>query len=45
MDSDIEGDGVSGDFFKYLHSKDELKFSPNINLPDTIVYKSGQPVC
>lgn len=40
----IETDGISENFFDLLYSKDELNFGPSINIPDTIVFKYGQPV-
>lgn len=42
--SDLVGDGISEDFFCYLWMKDELGFGPAVNVPDTIVYKYGQPI-
>lgn len=36
-------DGVSEELFRLLWSKDELNFGPSVNIPDTIVYKFGQP--
>ncbi len=36
-------DGISEDLYKLMWSKDELNFGPPINIPDTIVYKFGQP--
>jgi hypothetical protein len=36
-------DGISEDLYKLLWSKDELNYGPSINIPDTIVYKYGQP--
>ena len=43
--SPLHGDGLSDSLFHHLWQRDELSFSPPINLPDTIVYKFGQPVC
>ncbi|GMH78962.1 hypothetical protein TrST_g4447 [Triparma strigata] len=40
----LHGDGVSDAFFQFLWQKDELNFGPTINLPDTVIYKFGQPV-
>lgn len=40
----LHGDGVSDAFFHFLWQKDELNFGPTINLPDTVIYKFGQPV-
>ena len=40
----LHGDGVSDAFFQFLWQKDELNFGPSINLPDTVIYKFGQPV-
>lgn len=42
--SSLTKDGVTEDLFKLLWAKDELNFSPMINVPDTIIYKYGQPV-
>lgn len=39
----LEDDGVSDEFFHYLWTKDELNFSPPINIPDTVFMKYGQP--
>jgi len=39
----LTDDGISEQFFELLWSKDELNFGPSINIPDTIVYKFGQP--
>ena len=41
---DLSSDGISFDFFNMLWMKDELNFGPSVNLPDTVVYKFGQPV-
>jgi hypothetical protein len=41
---DLTSDGVSYDFFNLLWTKDELNFGPSINIPDTIIFKYGQPV-
>ncbi|KAG5189969.1 hypothetical protein JKP88DRAFT_142705, partial [Tribonema minus] len=40
----IAGDGVCISLYEYLWCKDEISFSPQINVPDTVVYKYGQPV-
>jgi hypothetical protein len=40
----IEVDGISEEFFRLLWSKDELNFGPSINIPDTVIFKYGQPV-
>eukprot|EP00752_Nemacystus_decipiens_P017513 g15697.t2 len=40
----LEGDGVSEQLYEFIWCKDELSFRPTINVPDTIVYKFGQPV-
>jgi hypothetical protein len=40
----IDGDGVCASLYEYLWCKDEVNFSPHINVPDTVVYKYGQPV-
>lgn len=40
----LSGDGVSEYLFNLLWSKDELNFCPGINIPDTIMFKYGQPV-
>lgn len=40
----IEGDGISELFFELLWTKDALNFSPLINIPDTVVFRFGQPV-
>ena len=42
--SSLTRDGISEELFKLLWAKDELNFSPTINIPDTILYKYGQPV-
>jgi hypothetical protein len=42
--SDLIGDGISEDFFNFLWMKDELGYGPSVNIPDTIIYKYGQPV-
>jgi hypothetical protein len=39
----IVGDGVSFEFFNLIWTKDELNFAPSINIPDTVIYKFGQP--
>ncbi len=40
----LHGDGVNDSLFHHLWQKDELNFGPAINIPDTIIYKFGQPV-
>lgn len=40
----LEGDGVSEQLYEFIWCKDEVSFRPTINIPDTIVYKFGQPV-
>ena len=40
----LEGDGVCEHLYEFVWCKDELSFRPSINIPDTIVYKFGQPV-
>jgi hypothetical protein len=40
----LEGDGVSESFYELLWRKDALNFSPQVNIPETIIYKFGQPV-
>mmetsp|Transcript_16228 Transcript_16228/g.24443 ORF Transcript_16228/g.24443 Transcript_16228/m.24443 type:complete len:1016 (-) Transcript_16228:108-3155(-) len=40
----IETDGISEEFFNLLWMKDELNFGPSINIPDTVIFKYGQPV-
>jgi hypothetical protein len=40
----IEVDGISEEFFHLLWLKDELNFGPSINIPDTVIFKYGQPV-
>ena len=40
----LVSDGITEELFLMIWSKDELNFSPSINVPDTIVYKYGQPV-
>lgn len=37
-------DGISEEFFELLWSRDELNFGPSLNIPDTIIFKYGQPV-
>lgn len=41
----VSGDGISEYLFNLLWTKDELNFGPSINIPDTIIFKYGQPVC
>ena len=40
----LDGDGASEEFFNLLWTKDELNFGPSINIPDTIIFKYGQPI-
>ena len=40
----LEGDGISDVLLHWLHAKDELGYGPSLWLPDTVVYKFGQPV-
>ncbi|KAJ1452832.1 hypothetical protein M885DRAFT_588904 [Pelagophyceae sp. CCMP2097] len=40
----LEGDGVSDLLLQLLHKRDELNYGPTIYVPDTVVYKFGQPV-
>ena len=40
----LEGDGVCEKLYEFVWCKDELSFRPTINIPDTIIYKFGQPV-
>lgn len=42
--SPLEGDGVSENLYEFVWCKDELSSRPIINVPDTVVYKFGQPV-
>lgn len=37
-------DGINENFFNLLWMKDELNFGPSINIPDTIIFKYGQPI-
>lgn len=40
----VEGDGVCEHLYEYVWCKDERSFRPQINIPDTVVYKFGQPI-
>ena len=40
----LHGDGINDALFQHIWQKDELNFGPSVNLPDTIIYKFGQPV-
>ncbi|GMH46716.1 hypothetical protein TrRE_jg5169 [Triparma retinervis] len=40
----LHGDGVNDSLFHHMWQKDELNFGPTVNIPDTIIYKFGQPV-
>ena len=42
--SSLFKDGVYEELFRLLWSRDELNYGPSINIPDTIIYKYGQPV-
>lgn len=42
--STLVKDGISDELYKLLWAKDELNFGPSVNMPDTIIYKYGQPV-
>ncbi|KAJ8607179.1 hypothetical protein CTAYLR_007334, partial [Chrysophaeum taylorii] len=39
----LEGDGISDVLLQSLWTKDELGYSPSVWVPDSIVYKFGQP--
>tara|TARA_B110000305_G_C19191866_1_gene516969 strand:+ start:108 stop:836 length:729 start_codon:yes stop_codon:yes gene_type:complete len=45
MSHSLQGDGINDSLFHNIWQKDELNFGPSINIPDSIVYKFGQPVC
>ena len=40
----LHGDGINDELYFLLWAKDDLNYGPQINIPDTIVYKFGQPV-
>ncbi len=40
----LGGDGVSEQLYEFIWCKDDMSFRPTINIPDTVVYKFGQPV-
>ena len=40
----LEGDGVCDSLYEFIWCKDEMSFRPAINIPDTIIYKFGQPI-
>jgi hypothetical protein len=40
----FEGDGISEQLFELLWSKDALNFSPQVSVPDTVIFRFGQPV-
>lgn len=40
----LEGDGIGDALFELLWAKDALNFSPQINIPDTVVFRFGQPI-
>eukprot|EP01041_Mallomonas_annulata_P000320 gene320-580_t len=42
--SHLDCDGISDSFFDLLWTKDELNFGPDINIPDSIIFRTGQPV-
>jgi hypothetical protein len=39
----LNDDGICEDFFNLVWMRDELNFGPAINIPDTVVFKYGQP--
>jgi hypothetical protein len=39
----LNDDGICEDFFNLLWIRDELNFGPAINIPDTVIFKYGQP--
>lgn len=40
----LNDDGICEDFFNLVWTRDELNFGPQINIPDTIVFRYGQPI-
>ena len=42
--ANLEGDGINELIFELLWTKDALNFSPQLNIPDTVVFRFGQPV-
>lgn len=44
MASALHGDGINDALFHHLWQKDELNFGPTVSIPDTVIYKFGQPV-
>ncbi|CAM9851853.1 unnamed protein product, partial [Phaeothamnion confervicola] len=40
----LEGNGVSQHLYEFLWCADELNYRPAVNVPDTVVYRFGQPV-
>lgn len=40
----LHGDGINDELFFLLWAKDDLNYGPSINVPDTVIYKFGQPV-
>jgi hypothetical protein len=40
----LHGDGICEELYHHLWCKDEQDRSPSVRVPDTIVYKYGQPV-
>ena len=44
LNMELQGDGLIENLYHYLWSKDSLfKRSPQINIPDTLVYRYEQP--
>ncbi len=44
LNMELQGDGLIENLYHYLWSKDSLfKKSPQINIPDTLVYRYEQP--
>ena len=39
----LTDDGISEELFALLWTKDELNFGPSINIPDTVIFRYGQP--
>ena len=39
----LEGDGIVENLFHFLWYKDDLDQGPQINIPDTVIYKFRQP--
>lgn len=40
----LEGDGICEHLYEFTWCKDEVSFRPLLNIPDTVIYKFGQPV-